>query len=688
MGVKKRIITSLERHFDKEEDIEEFIKDSLKILKGKINNLERSSEDDEGLLQDLMKQGIIPSFSFPIDVVKFEARGTKFKKGSEKVKEHVYASTSADLKVGLSQFSPGKIVVINKQSFKIEGVGPTFPKHPINHVEDWSLEHKREIWDEDAKKWIKNPQSKEEWKYYHRCTTKFCGVVFKEDDADFNTKDKPATCPNCGTTSDGSGDKKGDTDEDKDGKIETHRMIIPEVFRPLILSYNNSNRPKRKTPNVSYWEMRAEDETSEDRRERNLGRASLPHPRSGWNNEGMEIIWSPTGEDEEWKNLEVLRFKDEGKEGREENPIELIIVNDGPNGWGYKICKLCGYIPTDKKKRDKSHNRPYAIPFDKIRSYSRRNHPDDDNAFEVERNGLAEDSRELCNGTFEGPVVFGHTFVTDLVIFRFKIDEPLTSEWDNSWFNSAITTVKEALITSTTEILEIMDSEISGGSRKVVIQEDNVRKQYVDIFLYDNVSGGAGLVRKIDPKSSDYNPQKILQATYQRLGGNKCAKTIEGNPVPCNRVCMYCLLDFRNQRVQDSLNRPLGFQLINNFRFGETPNYEHVSIGKRKYGSKQKMEDLVRTLEESFSNIDFNIEHEKLIISKDGMRKEVLPYSILMGIRDLPNNSLNYKKINSSNQNRLITIPFEVINDSPHIIRKIVDPDDEEDEDEENWDFA
>ena len=86
MSVKKRIITSLERHFDKEEDIEEFIKDSLEILKGKINNLERSSEDDDGLLQDLMKQGIIPSFSFPIDVVKFEARGTKFKKRSRNFK--------------------------------------------------------------------------------------------------------------------------------------------------------------------------------------------------------------------------------------------------------------------------------------------------------------------------------------------------------------------------------------------------------------------------------------------------------------------------------------------------------------------------------------------------------------------------------------------------------------------------
>ena len=64
MNVKERIISSLRRHFDKEEDIEEFIEESLEMLKQKIDNLKESSEDEEGLLQDLIQQGIIPSFSF------------------------------------------------------------------------------------------------------------------------------------------------------------------------------------------------------------------------------------------------------------------------------------------------------------------------------------------------------------------------------------------------------------------------------------------------------------------------------------------------------------------------------------------------------------------------------------------------------------------------------------------------
>jgi hypothetical protein len=683
MNVKERIISSLRRHFDKEEDIEEFIEESLEMLKQKIDNLKESSEDEEGLLQDLIQQGIIPSFSFPLDVVKFEARGTKIKKGSVNTQEHIYAGTSTDLKVGLSSFSPGKIVVINKQSFKVEGVGPFFPINPINHVEDWGLEQEREVYDEETEKWIENPNVKDEWKYYHRCTTKFCGVVFKQDDADFNTRrqeqDKGGViCPNCRT---GVSDSK----EEKDGGIETNRMITPEVFRPLMLSYDYSNRPKRTKPNLSHWEMKAADETSEDSTVRKLGRASLPHPRGALDKEGMEKIWPPNNDKEdEWRNLEILRFKDEGKE---ENPIELITVNAGPNGWGYKICRLCGYIPTGKKKEQRDHNRPYAIPFDRIRSYSRKNHPDDNNADKKRKKELGEQARELCSGTFEGPFVFGHTFVTDLVLFRFKIEEPLTSEWDNSWFNSAITTVKEALITSTTEILGIMDNEISGGSRKVVIEEDRVRKQYIDIFLYDNVSGGAGLVRRIGSGLSEYSAKTILEATYVRLGGDKCAKTKDGAPVPCARVCMYCLLDFRNQRIQDSLNRPLGFQLINNLRFGETPNFEHVSIEKRNNDSTQKMEELIKMLKSLFLNLDFIIDDKKLIISKDNMRKEVFPYSILMGTKDLPDKSLNYKKININNEKKLITVPFEVINDSPHVIRKIVDPDDEDD-DEDDFDLV
>ena len=69
------------------------------------------------------------------------------------------------------------------------------------------------------------------------------------------------------------------------------------------------------------------------------------------------------------------------------------------------------------------------------------------------------------------------------------------------------------------------------------------------------------------------------------------------------------------------------------------------------------------------------------------MRKEVFPYSILMGTKDLPDKSLNYKKININNEKKLITVPFEVINDSPHVIRKIVDPDDEDD-DEDDFDLV
>ena len=71
MDAKDKLLSALRNHFDNMDEAEKFIIDSVKILKNEMGKLKNTSENEEGLLQDLITKGIIPSFSFPLDVVKF-----------------------------------------------------------------------------------------------------------------------------------------------------------------------------------------------------------------------------------------------------------------------------------------------------------------------------------------------------------------------------------------------------------------------------------------------------------------------------------------------------------------------------------------------------------------------------------------------------------------------------------------
>ena len=68
----------------------------------------------------------------------------------------------------------------------------------------------------------------------------------------------------------------------------------------------------------------------------------------------------------------------------------------------------------------------------------------------------------------------------------------------------AITAIKESLITETTLYLNLVDREIEGGYRHISLPRvdkaitENTNDEYIDIFLFDAVSGGAGLVDLLD----------------------------------------------------------------------------------------------------------------------------------------------------------------------------------------------
>jgi len=70
-----------------------------------------------------------------------------------------------------------------------------------------------------------------------------------------------------------------------------------------------------------------------------------------------------------------------------------------------------------------------------------------------------------------------------------------------------------------------------------------------EVFLYDDVPGGAGYARAIEQ-----NMQAILEKALEL--GEQCA-----NP-DCGGACYHCMFDYRNQALHPLLDRALGAALL------------------------------------------------------------------------------------------------------------------------------
>ena len=117
--------------------------------------------------------------------------------------------------------------------------------------------------------------------------------------------------------------------------------------------------------------------------------------------------------------------------------------------------------------------------------------------FDARVKELTEDSYSTCSGLKSEPIILGHEFRTDVIIFRVPVKEPLTTDWSTNAFHSGLKAIREALITETTNVLNLVEREISGNYRKVTLTDDGGKLQmFIDFFLYDSASGGAGLLGK------------------------------------------------------------------------------------------------------------------------------------------------------------------------------------------------
>lgn len=191
------------------------------------------------------------------------------------------------------------------------------------------------------------------------------------------------------------------------------------------------------------------------------------------------------------------------------------MLNRGANDKGFMVCKDCGAsMPGDDVSVLNGIRRPYKSKFPQCRH---------DNSFNVN---------------------LGYDFITDMLVLEFAIDdrEIDTRRNDNPWLSRAAQSFAEALRLAASKKLDIEFTELVTGYRL----RTGPKTSYVDVYLYDSLSSGAGYAVSI----ADAIPE-LLADVKEMLAS-----------CDCGGACSKCLMHYRNQHVHGLLDRFAALQLL------------------------------------------------------------------------------------------------------------------------------
>lgn len=138
----------------------------------------------------------------------------------------------------------------------------------------------------------------------------------------------------------------------------------------------------------------------------------------------------------------------------------------------------------------------------------------------------------------------GYDFITDMLVLEFKIDDKIidAKRNDNPWLTRAAQSLAEALRLVASKKLDVEFTELVTGYRL----RTGADVSYVDIYLYDSLSSGAGYAVSVADIIND-----LLVEVKELL--NSCN---------CGTACSKCLKHYRNQYVHGLLDRFAALQLL------------------------------------------------------------------------------------------------------------------------------
>lgn len=487
---KKEIVDSL-----KESLIKELSELKIKVEKFESRYFEGNKERkrQKKTLDVLLEEGILPTYSFPRNVVGFNIEDVSGK--------NLEQEPDRSLDLAISEYAPGRVLVVNKKTYKSGGI--------------YSFHSK---FNED-KNYLNRPaapyfESKDYFKGIYYCNNSSCNWVSFESPNDNK-------CPFCGAEA-----------------IGKQNLLKPWGFAPL--------DGKNIGDAVADIEKSYAEEPS----------YSVPIEDKNMNKYGK------------YKKLRFAKLENQ----------PLLILNKGPKGEGFSVCKNCGAaVPGDKEEKLYGVKKPFK-PLNK---------------------GSKECNHDIVN-TF-----LGHKFLTDMILFEIKLDKrKIDTSTDSLWVKSAALTLSEAMALGASQLLDIDFNDLKSGYR---IRYTDGDYTYVDIYLFDSLSSGAGYSSMLENKID-----KLFDETKKVL---ECKNN-------CKTACHDCLKHYHNQRVQDDLDRHLAKQLLN-WCIDETlPKELDLNIQK----------ELIKGLKECVvvdKEFEIGDKENKITVTKDSKTKEIVVYPVM-----------------------------------------------------------
>ena len=391
----------------------------------------------KSLLDCLLERAILPTYSFPRNVVGFEvedrAKGGKLLQKPER-----------SLDIAVSEYAPGREIVIDKKAYIAGGIYTHLAKYskiPENRANP-------------ARAYFASGDYRKEIFF---CENPACGWFgLKENLGD------GGTCPFC----------------------NGHDLTRSDFLKPWGFAPRNGGESDSAydIPESSYAEMPSYSAIPDERL------TPSQYPRMSFANR---------------------------------RDCSLIVVNRGPKQEGFDICSKCGAaFPSVERAREAKRILP---PFARD----------------------ASGNFARCQHVFTESMVLGDIFTTDLVIFEMAIDSrEVCTDYENPWLKKASISLAEAFKLAAVDFLDIDFGELCVGSRR----RFSGGMAYVDIYLFDSLSSGAGY-------SSLLADEEAISQIVSR------AKEILGN-CDCESACLQCLKHYHNKRQHANLDRFAALDLL------------------------------------------------------------------------------------------------------------------------------
>lgn len=422
--------------FDFEQYKKSFL-DEIGELKRKVEAFpENYKEDDSSskkVLDALLESGIFPTYSFPKDVIGFYVEDKSGKKIEQK--------PDRSLDMAISEYAPGRIVVINKDTYKSGGIYSFHSKFKTGEQEH------------PARPYFESKDYFRSLFYCDEISCNWMGLKYSKN------------CPFCGKES-----------------IQEKNILKPWGFAPVGGRKQNGSDDDGE---ISYAENPS---------------------------------YSITPAEEEMMNVssyDNLRYSK-----RSDDP--LIILNKGPDSKGFMVCKDCGAaVPGNDASPLEKMMKPYVHPHKHYYCH----HP----------------ASRIVN------TYLGNQFRTDMVVYEISLDnDEINVDSKGLWIHRAGQTLADAMALAGGRLLDIEFNEINSGYR--MRYSDDRNKTFVDIFLFDSLSSGAGYCSTLADRT-----EELMEETR---------KVLTSCPVGCDSACHECLMHYWNQRVHGKLDRFAAIDLL------------------------------------------------------------------------------------------------------------------------------